>query len=292
MKNRKVTIILIVCMLLAVISALTIWIIRPVKPTAHSVNEDASTSEKSEYTQPLYVENDDTQHMYNDMILPPDITPELAETMLKYNKYLAAKFGNFDVEYNNDLKDYSSGFLYGMTVDYFFDDSGIGIVQYSIHPGMHQEYGYIWRTTDYGKTWSRNPEYESGLDCHTMRSCKNNLFSTGVSPVMLDGWLLSSSDYGKTFNYWPPEELINQSLKEVSSLSGDDFNSRVEILSLNEEDESLLVSVTGYDYTSREYEYDKISHCFFIGKFNLNLELIKTIYIDNDYLERIADKVY
>ncbi len=292
MKNNKTAIFLIVCLFLVVVSALAICGIKSVKPTTPSVEEESSTSDENEYTHLLHVENHDTRYVYKDMLLPVYITPESAEIMLEYNNYFAAKFGNFDVEYNSDLKDYSSGVLYDMTVEYFFDDSGVGIVQYIEHPGMHQKYGYVWRTTDYGKTWSINPEYETGLECHTIRSCKNNLFSTGVSPVTLGGWLLVSPDYGKSFNYWSPEDLLNQSFKGISSLAGVHINSQVEILSLNTEKEYLLVSITGYDYESGEYDYDKISHCFFIGKFNFNIELIETIYLDKDYLESIADKTY
>lgn len=239
--------------------------------------EDSTDIELSFYRPSEY------KNIFNGMPLPFTVSPEGAEMMLNYVRYLAARFGGFDIEYEEAFECKPNDYLYiynaELNVDCFFNDEGFGIVQFVEYPGMCHRHGYIWRTLDYGKTWEINPEYESGFQCEGLKVYENNLFVKSAYEVMMPGWLLYSCDYGKTFEYISPEYIIKQfddRIKEEDQI----YYAEIDVLSVNQQEEYIVLSITGLDENQTEY-------CFFVGKFDFNINLLNVFYLDTEFLDSI-----
>lgn len=208
-----------------------------------------------------------------------EIDEKSKEKMLEYNNYFAAEYGHFDVEYNKNLKEPEDGWIDGLVAEHFFDDSGFGMVVYSEYPGMHKKYDLVWRTTDFGKTWVMNPEHESALSCSGMELCGTHLFSTYYNSVSMEGFVVHSDNYGETFEYFLPEDVFEQLGIDVPTDSGLVEGIWMDIQFVDEDNEQIFLSITDEDMDGNE-------QLIFIGKFDMQLNLIQHIYTDNEYIDK------
>lgn len=220
----------------------------------------------------------DVDYTLNGMPLPPFLDPSGAKEMIEYNNYFAAKYGNFDVEYNELLTYETYQDIGGLYPDFYFDDSGLGIVAYVEYPGMCQAYSYVWRTTDYGKTWVINPTTADYLNLENMRVYENYLFSVSHSRVNLGSYLVYSNNCGESFDYTGPKEIVKNLEWDAPEHSYLFCDSELEIVGIDYDKKHIFLALTKLDYDDSE-------HTWFIGKFDFDLNLIKTIHSDKAFCD-------
>lgn len=240
------------------------------KPTADS------TYEKTVHIDENFYSEDRWDAEENDKPAQYVVNSECIEMIQKNNTRLAAVYGDFDVEYDHSFSEYPSDSLqfadYLFSVDYYFDDSGFGFVQYRRISAKDFRYSFKWYTSDYAKTWELSPDYHLGFIPDTTEVFDNKvLVATTDSQGMLHG-LCHSSDSGKTFTAVSVFDIENQ-LKNHLDLSGDLFSGqiRVKILSVNETKEYVLLAL---------WDEDTDLYCF-IGKFDFDMNFIESVHINN-----------
>lgn len=220
----------------------------------------------------------DVEYILNGMPLPPFLDPSGAKEMIEYNNYFAAKYGNFDVEYNKLLTYETYQDIGGLYPDFYFNDSGFGMVAYIEYPGMHQAYSYVWRTNDYGKTWVINPNTEDYLNLEDMRVYENYLFSVSHSRVNLGSYLVYSNNCGESFDYSGAKEIVKKLGWDAPEHSYLFCDSELEIVGIDYDKKHIFLALTKLDY-------DGLEHTWFIGKFDFELNLIKTIHSDKAFCD-------
>lgn len=266
MKSKKWLIVNLICAVAIVCSTLFV---------SSLFNKEAEPEGTDAYGNESSVDID-----FPDIAFPDKIDSKGKEAMLEYNNFLAGRYGGFDIEYNKDLSYDQDTMIDGLYIDYYFDDSGFGMVVYSEYPGMNKKYDLVWRTTDFGKTWTMNPEQESALVCSEIERCGAHLFSTYYHSVSMVGLVVHSDNYGETFEHFLPSDVFEQLGFEVSENSGLNEEISLDILSIDKEKKQIFLSITDKDM-------DGNKTLVFVGRFDTDLKLIEKIYFDKAYADKL-----